>query len=241
MMKGTAISRKQKIAVSSSSDSGRNPSDLSARDRLLKSAKTLFAKKGFRDASIRDIAAHAGVNSAAVGYYFQGKIRLFDAVYESYAVPLAKERIKQLLAITKEGRQLSIEEVLKAWILPWVESANKGHDPNLYFQLADERWAMQMKIRSVTSARVNRAFIDALQQCLPQFSRKTLYWRMHFTVGAIQFVVHAANSLRTFSKEECEPSDLEAAVNELLSYAVAGFSAAEASASPMRSNGDYAL
>jgi AcrR family transcriptional regulator len=229
-----AISRRQKADVGSRSGSAKHPSGLRSRDRLLKSAKMLFATKSFGDASIRDIAAHAGVNSAAVGYYFRGKVGLFAAVYESYAVPLAKERIKRLLAVTKNGRQPSIEEVLKAWIIPWIESTRIGHDPNLYFQLADERWAMQMKIRSQTSVRVNRAFINALQRCLPRFSRKTLYWRLHFTVGAIQFVVHAANTLRTFSKEECEPGDLEAAVNQLLPYAAAGFSAPEPNAGRKR-------
>jgi len=50
--------------------------DLS-RNRLLLAAVEVFAERGFRDATVRDICAKAEVNPAAVNYYFGGKEKLY--------------------------------------------------------------------------------------------------------------------------------------------------------------------
>lgn len=52
------------------------PNDPS-RDRLLKAAVEVFAERGFRDATMREICAQAEVNTAAVNYYFGGKENLY--------------------------------------------------------------------------------------------------------------------------------------------------------------------
>ena len=52
----------------------------STKDRLLDAAEYLFAEKGFNDVSIRELAAAAEVNVAAVNYHFQGKENLFHEV-----------------------------------------------------------------------------------------------------------------------------------------------------------------
>jgi AcrR family transcriptional regulator len=229
------VSSKQTASTSGSSIASSNhASGLNARDRLLKSAEVLFAKKGFRATTVREIAADAGVNLAAIGYYFRGKDQLFTAVYESYAIPLAEERFR-MLKIIQDGRQPSVEEVLKAWLLPRFGRGYNAHDRKIYPQLtsrlSDEQWALQ-NMSSPLVKHVHRAFVDALQQCLPQLSRRDLYWRLHFTIGAIQFVIRAATPLKDYSDGECDPSDFEDAVRALLPYAVAGFSAPEPTAAP---------
>lgn len=50
--------------------------DLS-RDRLLLAAVEIFAERGFRDSTVREICAQAGVNAASVNYYFGGKEKLY--------------------------------------------------------------------------------------------------------------------------------------------------------------------
>lgn len=43
------------------------------RERVLEAAGELFAEKGFRDATVREIKDRAGANIAAVNYYFRDK------------------------------------------------------------------------------------------------------------------------------------------------------------------------
>ncbi len=55
-----------------------------AASKILKSATLLFAEQGFAAVSVRDIAAHAGVNKALVFYYYETKAGLLSAVLQTY-------------------------------------------------------------------------------------------------------------------------------------------------------------
>lgn len=53
-----------------------SPNDPS-RDRLLLAALEVFAERGFREATVRDICARADLNPASVNYYFGSKENLY--------------------------------------------------------------------------------------------------------------------------------------------------------------------
>jgi AcrR family transcriptional regulator len=67
------------------------------RTQLLSSARELFMRYGFRAVSARQIATHAGVNSAMVRYYFGGKRGLFEAMLEQFRAPTL-QRFRDSLA-----------------------------------------------------------------------------------------------------------------------------------------------
>jgi AcrR family transcriptional regulator len=52
----------------------------STRNRLLEAAGEVFAEKGFREATIREICKRAGANVASINYHFGGKERLYSDV-----------------------------------------------------------------------------------------------------------------------------------------------------------------
>jgi AcrR family transcriptional regulator len=52
------------------------------REHLLEAAGQVFAEKGFERSTAKEISERAGVNTAAVNYYFGGIEALYDAVLE---------------------------------------------------------------------------------------------------------------------------------------------------------------
>jgi AcrR family transcriptional regulator len=56
------------------------PTPTDTRQRLLEAAGEVFAERGFRTATVREICQRAQANIAAVNYYFGDKERLYAAV-----------------------------------------------------------------------------------------------------------------------------------------------------------------
>jgi TetR/AcrR family transcriptional regulator, regulator of cefoperazone and chloramphenicol sensitivity len=87
-----------------------------ARARLIDVALHLFVEKGFSRTSTRDIASEAGVNLAAIKYYFGDKAGLYRAVFTE---PLS-EHCGMQLPIDEEGLTLrqSIERFFEGFFEP---------------------------------------------------------------------------------------------------------------------------
>lgn len=62
----------------------------SARDAIVRAAAEEFVERGYEAASLRAIARRAGVDSALVHHYFDGKADLFAAALEA---PLRPDRV----------------------------------------------------------------------------------------------------------------------------------------------------
>jgi AcrR family transcriptional regulator len=58
---------------------GRRPGNADTRGQILAAARHAFADKGFAGASVRGIAADAGVDAALIHHYFDNKQQLFLA------------------------------------------------------------------------------------------------------------------------------------------------------------------
>lgn len=62
----------------------------STRERILSEAEDLFAQKGYRAVSVREITKAAQSNLAAVNYHFGSKKNLYIEVFRSRWIPRAK-------------------------------------------------------------------------------------------------------------------------------------------------------
>jgi AcrR family transcriptional regulator len=94
--------------------SGRRPGNQDTRSSILDAARAAFAEKGYDQASIRMIAAGAGVDPALVHHYFGTKEKLFLAAMNAPINP--GELIPQALAGPREqaGERL-VRTALGVW------------------------------------------------------------------------------------------------------------------------------
>jgi AcrR family transcriptional regulator len=100
--------------------SGRRPGDSGSREAILESARSEFATRGFDGATVRGIAAGAGVDPALVHHFFGTKQGLFVAAMRLPFDP--DEFVPRLLAPGVEG----LGERLTAFVLQTWESEDGG-------------------------------------------------------------------------------------------------------------------
>ncbi|MCV7240072.1 TetR family transcriptional regulator [Mycolicibacterium celeriflavum] len=110
---------------------GRPPGPSDTRERILTSARELFARNGIDKTSIRAIAAAAAVDPALVHHYFGTKTQLFAAAIH---IPIDPMQVIGPL------RQVPVEEIgriLPSLLLPlWDSEMGKGFIATLRSMLA---------------------------------------------------------------------------------------------------------
>ncbi|MEV0687714.1 TetR family transcriptional regulator [Nocardia sp. NPDC050378] len=96
---------------------GRRPGNTDTRTAILDAARTRFADNGFRNTSIRSIAADAEVDPALVHHYFGTKQQLFAAAVDFPADPDATLNLVDQAPLDQLGAT-AIRAVLTVWDSP---------------------------------------------------------------------------------------------------------------------------
>lgn len=100
---------------------GRPAGASGTRDRILASARELFARNGFTNTSIRSVAADAGVDAALVHHYFGTKQQLFAAATELPIDPMV------VLGPLRETPVEQLGRTMPALLLPlWDSQSGTG-------------------------------------------------------------------------------------------------------------------
>lgn len=73
------------------------------RDRILQSAKKVFAKKGLQGSSMKEIAEKAGISVGNIYRYYRGKEELHQAVVDSFLVSVNR--------IVRQASQVDFEQM----------------------------------------------------------------------------------------------------------------------------------
>ena len=100
-------------------------SDIETRERLLAAAERLFADRGFRKVTVRDICREARANVAAVNYHFGDKLGLYREVLQVGidAIRAANE------AGRRAGERQPPDEQVRRFLIVWVTRLlTPGHE-----------------------------------------------------------------------------------------------------------------
>jgi len=108
-------------AVADTRRSGRRPGDVDTRGAILAAARDEFADGGFDGATIRGIAARAGVDPALVYHYFGAKDKLFEAAID---LPVAPETFLPQVFATVDRNRIG-EIVTRQFLSVWEDASNR--------------------------------------------------------------------------------------------------------------------
>src|SRR5690349_22111446 len=87
------------------------PENLTRREQLLRIAAELFASKGFRNTTVRDIADAAGILSGSLYHHFDSKESMVDEILQTFQRELFAG-YDEILA-SKQSARSKIEEAVR--------------------------------------------------------------------------------------------------------------------------------
>jgi AcrR family transcriptional regulator len=177
------------------------------RLRVLESASAIFAKKGYRDATIAEICEHAGANVASVNYYFGDKKHLYDRVWR-HALKTATENYP-LDAGLNDGS--SPEECLYAFVSGMLRRIfSKG--PTGHFQrlmareIAEPTWAHKDIVEK--AIRPERKRLEGIISALldgNEMKDQVLLCAMSVISQCLLLNMNSSGRRRNFSAQQIEP------------------------------------
>ena len=202
------------------------------RNRILDTAESLFSDHGFRDVSLRRITNEAGVNIASVNYHFGSKDALVIEVFTRVVAPINRERIARLdeSEANHGSDPVPLEEILEALHRPVVNQLKQtGHNESVYLKLAGRCLAesgdsFTGELAELFTEMINR-FMSATRKSLPHVSESDIFWRMHFSFGALVTALTDSEKVVMFSQGRVKSPDPEETLQRLIDFTAAGLRA----------------
>lgn len=103
------------------------------RERLIEAAGEVFAERGFRDATVREICTKAGANIAAINYHFRDKSGLYLVVLKS-----AHERAERAFPFVFDGKPVEeapARDQLRAFVVITLQRLMDPGKPTWHWRL----------------------------------------------------------------------------------------------------------
>ena len=200
------------------------------RERILAAAERLFAADGFDASSLRRITLEAGVNLAAVNYHFRSKDGLLREILKRRIVPLNERRLAMLQDFREksEGLPLTIDQIFEAFLIPLYQKAPPafGSDPvfiKMLGRVISEHPELFRKEVREHFHPIQKIFLQALRETLPEMPEKDLLWRFQFAVTLMIASVNQRDRIMSASGGICDPDNTEDMVLRLINFICAGF------------------
>lgn len=198
--------------------------------KILIAAEKVFANYGYDGATLRQITNEAGVNLAAVNYYFEDKESLYLAVINRRLQPLNQIRLARLKqAELQAGTQPvpldSIVEIMAAPIFALWTGANNGgaQAARLLGRTLTEPLPFLDHFLASEFEPVMARFAQAVRRHAATLSPEDFLWRFSFVVGSLHHTLATLHRMKSLTRGICRDHDHEGALRRFVQFAVHAF------------------
>ena len=191
----------------------RRPTD--TRDRVLQVAQVLFAERGYRGTSLRDIAKRIGIKAPSLLHHFPSKQQLYLAVLDKMFESL--EDAANAIAWGRESRQERMRQAV-ADAIDFIAS-HPDFVRIMWKEMADEsgvgRQVLKRRLPPLFSTAVNFIFRGQREgEFLPEVDPLHFMWSLNsITIG---YFTTAAMIRRLWSMNLLEPAMIERRKREVI-------------------------
>lgn len=186
----------------------KKPETQGTRERILDAAGSIFAMRGFRAATVRQISEAAGVNVALLHYYFKDKAGLYQAVLEDLTDCGLRDFPPDMGVLPGDGPEARLAGFIRGLLFRLLSDRSWGgyegkarlivkeiSDPTPYMDQVVERFARPQKeiLQGIVSEilaphldplRVRACCLSVVAQCLHYAYAKPVIDRLLPGVGS---------------------------------------------------------
>jgi AcrR family transcriptional regulator len=210
----------------------------STRERILFEAEKLFAARGYDGTSIRDVASACECQIQSIGYHFGQKDQLFDTVISRRAKIMNTIRETALTSLRASAGHgvLPVEYLVRAYVSPFIASANSGDEGWRNYAALMGRLA-NSKLGTDTIARhyneMAKSYIAEFRRSLPKASEASIINGMLYMVASMLAICadtgRASQLSENLNIDGIEQPRADNELERLVTFVVAGFRALEQS------------
>ncbi|KJG56912.1 TetR family transcriptional regulator [Photobacterium kishitanii] len=200
------------------------------KNRILDAAELLFAEHGFKETSLRTITTAASANLASVNYHYGDKKGLIRAVLSRY-LELFIPAFKMELVALHQRDEFDMNDVFLCTKRPLLRlNSFKNNGTTIFMSLISHGYTdVQGHLRWFITTHyddVIQLFIGAVRRAYPCLDPETLFWRLHFTLGASVFTMTSSTALCDIADSNfSNRAQTEDLINRLVPYLAAGVTA----------------
>jgi AcrR family transcriptional regulator len=194
---------------------------------ILDAAEYLFSKRGLYGVSFRDVAARAKVHSSLLGYYFDSKQELFEAVFARRAEMHTRIRMEALDRYEAEAHgKYTVEGALHAFLDTDLNSYIEGGEQARNYgafgaQISTTpEWGAALMDKHFDP--LVRRLIGILKKALPECADEDLFWGYHFVSAALMHTIAQTGRIDRLSEGLCLSEDLAAVRDRITTFMAAG-------------------
>jgi AcrR family transcriptional regulator len=217
--------------------------DLRTRARLIEAAGQVFAERGFRDATVREICRLASANVAAVSYHFGDKARLYSEVMRHLA-GLSLAKYPPDMGVTADSSpQQKLHAFVRSFVLRILSDDRSAmFGQILARELVEPTQALSEFVQGVTVPMRDRlvAIVRGLLPPVAANDHDLVRRCATSVVGQIVFYKHCAPVIRLVfpGAERCDPESLEALASHITAFSLAGIRGVAGTSAPRAARGN---
>jgi AcrR family transcriptional regulator len=161
-----------------------------ARQAMMLAGERLFAERGFRGVSLREIGAAAGQrNNSAAQYHFGSRLGLAEAIFGYRMAVINEQRVARLDRLAAEDRRDDLRGIMEALVVPLAEAIGSPSAPSYYARFASQL-AFDPELDFI--GRLDRPFLTGLKsviegmlRCLDHLPPAVAQVRIHLTLRLV--------------------------------------------------------
>jgi AcrR family transcriptional regulator len=209
------------------------------RERLIEAAGQVFAARGYRGATLREIAERAGANLASANYHFGSKQRLYREVAREHFERLQRRLAErgavadpEALAILSQEQKAGLLRARIAILLETLLDRESPHAALMQHELSDPSEALPFIVRRYIGP-LHRDLERLLAALAPALGPEEIERCSRSVIGQVSFYLLARPALLLLMDRKGYPRGFAAAIaDHVTDFTLGGLERLAAAARP---------